>query len=94
MSLGWGDKYGAHLADQWVKLDGLMGSPVDNSGDWVLSIVIDPKRRLAEGSTLNNTSEAAICPDLQAMAVSEGSCQGEAPDPGDRPGNGRGRRPR
>ena len=94
MSLGWGDRYGAHLADQWVEIDQLMGDPAANSGDWVLEIVIDPGRKIAEGSTANNTSVVAICLDLQALTVGEGSCQGGEPDSGDKPGNRRGRRPR
>jgi hypothetical protein len=94
MSLGWGDRYGSHLADQWVVLDKLMADAAANSGDWVLEIVIDPGRKLMEVSTMNNTSVVPICLDLLALTVAEGACQGGEPDPDGKPGNGRGRPPR
>jgi Lysyl oxidase len=50
MSVGWGDTYGRQLAGQLVDFTG------NPSGDYKLTIEIDPKKRLIETSEEDNTS--------------------------------------
>lgn len=54
MSVGWGDKYGYWLPDQWIDVTGL---PDDT---YVLRIIVDPLNRLAETSDDDNVSELRI----------------------------------
>lgn len=64
MSVGWGDTYGAHLADQWIILD----TPVLADGSYVLRSVADP---------LNVLQESAI-EDAPTNADQEGARANEA----------------
>lgn len=50
ISVGWGDKYGWYLADQWVDVSGLP------SGDYSLTIDIDPSNNLVETNDTDNSS--------------------------------------
>jgi len=97
MSVGWGDRYGASLWDQWVDLTDLLKEPDKNSGDWVLTIAIDPANVIVESTELSggpgdaNESQVTVCLNLEQLTVSEGTCDGSgAEEPGPGPGNGNG----
>jgi len=50
MSVGWGDRYGPALAGQSIDLTG------NPSGDYDLTIEVDPQQRLIESNNVDNTS--------------------------------------
>jgi len=55
LSVGWGDTYGANLADQWITLP----SPVLPDGSYVLRSVADPLNQLYESANqLDTTRES------------------------------------
>ncbi len=54
MSVGWGDKYGSHLAGQSIDITGLP------NGEYNLNIVVDPKSRIAEANETDNVSNLRI----------------------------------
>jgi len=54
MSVGWGDTYGAHLADQWIVLD----TPVLANGSYVLRSVADPLNVLQESANKDAPANA------------------------------------
>ena len=76
MSVGWADTYGYYLAGQAIA--------VTQSGDYRLTIEVDPKNQLVELSDLDNQSEVLVRIDLQAGTVTR--LDGNA-----NPGRGRGR---
>ena len=54
MSVGWGDRYGYSLAGQSIDITGLP------NGDYNLKIEVDPKHRLVESDTTDNTSNVLL----------------------------------
>jgi hypothetical protein len=54
MSVGWGDKYGYHLAGQEIDVTGLP------DGVYALRITVDPQNRLAETSDADNVSSVDV----------------------------------
>ena len=78
MSVGWGDTYGAHLPGQEIDLTDLA------DGDYALTITADPKGRLIEGNTADNTSCVLLrigVSDLTLDVLNAESCD----DPGGEP---------
>jgi hypothetical protein len=63
MSVGWADTYGYHLEGQSVDLGG------NPSGDYCLTIIIDPKEVLQEIDETDNTVSSLLRIDLAASTV-------------------------
>ncbi len=63
MSVGWGDKYGSHLAGQSIDITGLP------NGEYNLNIVIDPKGRIFESNDRDNVSNLRIFLNGQTVTV-------------------------
>lgn len=49
ISVGWGDTYGASLAEQWVDLGAADGLPHLADGDYAIRSLVDPNGKLIEG---------------------------------------------
>lgn len=79
MSVGWGDKYGYHLAGQAIDVTDL------GDGDYQLTVEVDPKKRLLETNDADNTSTVHL-----RISVSDGTVA-VLGDGGTGPGNGNGR---
>lgn len=78
MSVGWGDKYGAHLAGQEIDITGLP------DGDYSLTIEADPKNRLVETNDADNTSCVLVRLSVSTQSVeilNDSGCD-PAPPPG------------
>jgi Lysyl oxidase len=54
ISVGWADKYGAGLAKQWIKINGLP------DGNYRVRVKTDPQNWFAETSNTNNDTTANI----------------------------------
>jgi hypothetical protein len=54
LSVGWGDRYSATTAYQWIKINGL------RDGTYRVQVIADPKNWFAEKADNNNTSSAYI----------------------------------
>ena len=76
ISKGWGDKYGWYLVDQWVDVSGLP------SGDYSLTIDIDPNNNLLETNDTDNSSMIYVNLD---MVNNVATVIDEPGDPGDPP---------
>lgn len=64
VSIGWADRYGYDLPDQYIDVHDLP------AGVYALSFVVDPLRRFVETSTSNNTSIALLDINPAARTVS------------------------
>jgi hypothetical protein len=73
MSVGWADTYGSHLAGQSVDFTG------NPSGDYCLTIMVDPKGRLVESNENDNISETMIHVDVERLSVTVLSTTGCTP---------------
>jgi hypothetical protein len=77
MSVGWGDTYGYWLAGQSIDFTG------NPSGDYKLSIQIDPKKHIIEASEADNTSCVLLRINVSNSTVSVLNPNGcDAPAPG------------
>ena len=77
MSVGWGDTYGSFLAGQSIDFTG------NPSGDYKLSIEIDPKKRIIEASETDNISCVLLRINVShstATVLNPNGC--DAPSPG------------
>jgi hypothetical protein len=54
ISVGWGDTYGANLAYQWIKINGLA------DGKYRVQVIADPGNKFLESNDSNNTNSAYI----------------------------------
>jgi hypothetical protein len=63
MSVGWGDTYGYHLEGQSIDITG------NPSGDYCLSIKIDPKARLYETDATNNVASELLHIDVERSTI-------------------------
>jgi hypothetical protein len=54
ISVGWGDTYGATLAYQWIKINGLA------DGKYRVQVIADPGNKFLESNNSNNTNSAYI----------------------------------
>jgi len=54
MSVGWGDKYGNHLAGQSIDMTGLP------DGSYNLKVEVDPKKRIVESDESDNVSNRVV----------------------------------
>jgi len=70
LTVGWGDTYGANLADQWV----VVGQSKLADGEYVLRSVVDPLNKLYESANKNGPSEATDANQaLRAFSVCSGA---------------------
>lgn len=77
MSVGWADTYGSTLAGQSVDFTG------NPSGDYCLTIQIDPKGRLLEANEDDNIASALLRVDVERSTVTVLSSTGCTPVGGD-----------
>ena len=63
MSIGWGDTYGYQLEGQSIDITG------NPSGDYCLSIKIDPQSRLVETDETNNVASSLLRLDMEHSTV-------------------------
>jgi hypothetical protein len=63
MSVGWADTYGSHLAGQSINITG------NPSGDYCLSIQIDPRGRLLETDDSDNIASSLLHIDVERSTV-------------------------
>jgi hypothetical protein len=78
ISVGWGDLYSWYLPDQDIDITGLP------SGDYVLTIEVDPQNRLLETNDTDNTSVIYVNLDFVnnvATVIDEPGDPGEPPAP-------------
>jgi hypothetical protein len=54
LSVGWGDRYSASTAYQWIKINGL------KDGNYRIQVIADPGNRFLESTETNNTSSTYI----------------------------------
>jgi hypothetical protein len=73
MSVGWADTYGSGLAGQSVDFTG------NPTGDYCLSIMIDPKTRLVESNEDDNLSQTLLHVDVERASVTVLSSAGCTP---------------
>jgi hypothetical protein len=77
MSVGWGDTYGYHLTGQSINITG------NPSGDYCLTIQIDPKGRLLETNEDDNIASSLIRIDVERSTVTVLDNTGCTPAGGD-----------
>lgn len=77
MSVGWADTYGSTLAGQSVDFTG------NPSGDYCLTILVDPKGRVLESSENDNVATALLRVDVERSTVTVLSSAGCTPVGGD-----------
>ena len=68
LTVGWGDTYGAHLADQWIDL----GTTPLADGNYTVQSTADPRNILVESDDNNNT--AWTCFTVQSRTITIISC--------------------
>jgi hypothetical protein len=79
ISVGWGDTYGSYLADQDIDVTGLP------SGDYELTLEVDPGKRLLETDDSDNTSRIYVALDFTRYTATVISNPGGPGGPGDPP---------
>ncbi|MGH8221534.1 MAG: lysyl oxidase family protein [Woeseiaceae bacterium] len=79
ISVGWGDRYGSYLADQDIDVTGLP------SGDYELTIEVDPGSRLLESNDTDNTSRVYVNINFTNNTATVINNPGDPGDPGDPP---------
>ena len=77
MSVGWGDTYGYHLAGQSINITG------NPSGDYCLTIQIDPKGKLFETAESDNVASSLLRIDVERSTVTVLDSTGCTPAGGD-----------
>jgi hypothetical protein len=79
ISVGWGDTYGSYLADQDIDVTN------QPSGDYELTLEVDPGNRLLETDDTDNTSRIYVRLDFVRYTATVLNNPGDPGDPGDPP---------